>query len=128
MPEPAEPAWCGAKKHQTEGTCKRPAGWGTDHPGRDRCRFHPDGDALLLPEVSAAAVAQQLGAMGSRARVEQVAAIAEDVLKLSRRARRRRPPLQQMTVEEMLAYLREREQAHAILDTARGALDLAGRA
>lgn len=31
---------CGAKKRQTEGTCERPAGWGTDHPGTGRCKLH----------------------------------------------------------------------------------------
>jgi hypothetical protein len=32
--------WCGAKKRQGEGTCHRPAGWGTDHPGAGRCKLH----------------------------------------------------------------------------------------
>jgi hypothetical protein len=31
---------CGAKKRQGEGTCTRPAGWGTDHPGVGRCKLH----------------------------------------------------------------------------------------
>lgn len=31
---------CGAKKKQGEGTCNRPAGWGTDHPGIGRCKLH----------------------------------------------------------------------------------------
>lgn len=31
---------CGAKKHQGEGTCKRPAGWGTDHAGTGPCKLH----------------------------------------------------------------------------------------
>lgn len=31
---------CGAKKRQTEGTCERPPGWGTDHPGTGRCKLH----------------------------------------------------------------------------------------
>jgi hypothetical protein len=31
---------CGAKKHQGEGTCRRPAGWGTPHPGIGRCKLH----------------------------------------------------------------------------------------
>ena len=31
---------CGAKKRQGEGTCKRPAGWGTDHVGIGACRLH----------------------------------------------------------------------------------------
>lgn len=31
---------CGAKKRQGEGCCKRPAGWGTDHPGTGQCKLH----------------------------------------------------------------------------------------
>jgi hypothetical protein len=32
--------YCGARKKQSEGTCTRPAGWGTDHPGFGRCKLH----------------------------------------------------------------------------------------
>ena len=32
--------YCGAKKRQGEGTCTRPAGWGTDHAGEGRCKLH----------------------------------------------------------------------------------------
>lgn len=50
MADPAQPAWCGAKKHQTEGTCKKPPGWGTDHPGYGSCKLHsgstPSGKAV----------------------------------------------------------------------------------
>lgn len=31
---------CGAKNHRNPGTCKRPAGWGTKHPGKGRCKIH----------------------------------------------------------------------------------------
>lgn len=31
---------CGAKRQQGEGTCRRPAGWGTPHPGSGRCKLH----------------------------------------------------------------------------------------
>lgn len=31
---------CGGKKRQSEGTCTRPAGWGTDHVGYGRCKLH----------------------------------------------------------------------------------------
>lgn len=31
---------CGAVKHQGEGTCTRPAGWGTPHPGIGSCKLH----------------------------------------------------------------------------------------
>lgn len=45
---------CGAKKRQGEGTCQRPAGWGTDHPGTGRCKLHggstPDHRTAALRE------------------------------------------------------------------------------
>lgn len=31
--------FCGARTRQG-GTCRKPAGWGTDHPGVGRCRLH----------------------------------------------------------------------------------------
>jgi hypothetical protein len=31
---------CGAKLRQRDGTCRLPAGWGTDHPGHGNCRKH----------------------------------------------------------------------------------------
>jgi len=32
---------CGAQRRQGDGEpCKRPAGWGTDHPGDGRCKLH----------------------------------------------------------------------------------------
>lgn len=31
---------CGAQKRQGEGTCARPAGWGTDHVGVGFCKLH----------------------------------------------------------------------------------------
>ena len=32
--------YCGARKRQGEGTCRRPAGWGTDHVGFGNCKLH----------------------------------------------------------------------------------------
>lgn len=31
---------CDARKHLNGEPCKRPAGWGTDHPGWGRCKWH----------------------------------------------------------------------------------------
>lgn len=31
---------CGAKAKGTGEPCRRPAGWGTDHPGEGRCKLH----------------------------------------------------------------------------------------
>lgn len=35
-----DPSHCGGRKRQGEGTCTRPAGWGTDHPGIGHCKLH----------------------------------------------------------------------------------------
>lgn len=52
---------CGAKKRQGEGTCTRPAGWGTDHVGSGRCKLHggstPAGGKAAEREQAIAAVA-----------------------------------------------------------------------
>lgn len=32
--------FCGAKKHQGAGTCRRTAGWGTSHVGTGACKLH----------------------------------------------------------------------------------------
>ncbi len=32
--------FCGAKAKQTGQPCRRPAGWGTDHPREGRCKLH----------------------------------------------------------------------------------------
>jgi hypothetical protein len=45
---------CGAKT-RTDSTCKRPAGWGTDHPGFGQCKLHFGRTA----SAKAAAVKQQ---------------------------------------------------------------------
>lgn len=55
-------ALCGAKKHQGEGTCRRPAGWGTDHAGRGSCKLH-GGSA---PQVSRAAELEVLEFQAAR--------------------------------------------------------------
>lgn len=64
-PRIAEGRVCGAKKRQSEGTCVRPAGWGTDHPGWGNCRSHagttPNGRMKALKQQMAAEVARRMG-------------------------------------------------------------------
>lgn len=31
---------CGSDRTKGSGTCQRPAGWGTDHPGEGKCKLH----------------------------------------------------------------------------------------
>lgn len=56
-----ERKYCGAKKRQGEGTCTRPAGWGTDHPGTGSCKLHggktPSGNKAAQREQAERAVA-----------------------------------------------------------------------
>ena len=39
-PEGHDSRYCGGKKRQGEGNCRRPAGWGTDHAGEGPCKLH----------------------------------------------------------------------------------------
>lgn len=32
--------YCGGRLKKRDGTCTRPPGWGTDHPGAGRCKLH----------------------------------------------------------------------------------------
>lgn len=47
-------ALCGADKRSGDGTCTRPAGWGTQHPGTGHCKFHggstPNGQLFAARE------------------------------------------------------------------------------
>jgi hypothetical protein len=53
---------CGATKHARDGTCRLPAGWGTDHPGHGRCKLHggssPNGKQHALTEQAKAELAR----------------------------------------------------------------------
>lgn len=44
MPKDEEPktekSKCGAKAKSSKGSCSLPAGWGTDHAGKGRCKYH----------------------------------------------------------------------------------------
>lgn len=57
---------CGARKRQGEGTCTRPAGWGTQHQGTGRCKLH-----------GGATTAQTTGAERVRAEAETRAVLAD---------------------------------------------------
>ena len=52
--------YCGGKLKQRDGTCTRPPGWGTDHPGAGRCKLHggcaPSGRAAAAVEAATLAV------------------------------------------------------------------------
>lgn len=52
---------CGAKAKSTEQPCQLPAGWGTDHPGTGRCKFH-GGCSTGAPKGNKNAVGNKGGA------------------------------------------------------------------
>ena len=51
--------YCNARKTDGSGYCKHEAGWGTDHPGIGRCKFHggstPDQEKNIIEELEDAA-------------------------------------------------------------------------
>ena len=51
--------YCNARKTDGSGYCKHEAGWGTDHPGVGRCKFHggstPDQEKNIIEELEDAA-------------------------------------------------------------------------
>ena len=55
-------ALCGAKKKQGPGTCRKTAGWGTDHPGYGPCRLHGGS----TPTVARGAHLQQVEAQARK--------------------------------------------------------------
>ncbi len=64
---------CGARKRQGDGTCTRPAGWGTDHAGTGTCKLHLGATAN---HRAAADHAQQVSAL---AKARETFGIALDV-------------------------------------------------
>lgn len=65
--------FCGARKRQGEGTCERPAGWGTSHAGTGLCKLH--GGSTQSGTKAAERQAQQ----GALERARKTFGIALDV-------------------------------------------------
>ena len=69
---------CNARKTDGSGYCQHPAGWGTDHNGRGRCKFHggntKNQEKNLIDELedaaSDAAIAYKLKLKHVREKVE----------------------------------------------------------
>jgi len=57
---PKDTPLCGSKKRQGAGTCRREAGWGTEHPGTGHCKHH--GGASPSGQLHAAR--QEIAIMG----------------------------------------------------------------
>jgi hypothetical protein len=55
--------YCGAAKRQGDGTCSRPAGWGTGHPGYGTCKLHLGSTRRHVAAATLAAAMAQLDAV-----------------------------------------------------------------
>lgn len=70
---------CGAQKRQGEGTCTRPAGWGTDHAGWGRCKLH-GGSTQSLKQVAKREQAEDaVATYGLPRDIDPHTALAEEV-------------------------------------------------
>ena len=71
---------CGAKRLKVASKCRRPAGWGTDHAGRGRCKLHGGS----TPDHRKAAARQEAldfvrNAMGAEVPVDPLEALLQAV-------------------------------------------------
>lgn len=64
IPRIRGPVFCGAMRRKGETTCRRPAGWGTDHAGWGACKLHLGSTAMhgeSAQMAQAVATAQAFG-------------------------------------------------------------------
>lgn len=116
---------CGARKRQTEGTCRKPAGWGTPHVGVGCCRLHGGntrtqvaGAARRSTEDEARELLERLGAP------EPLGDPLEELLGLAAEVR-----AYQRVLRERLADLREwSKDDAALIDRERAVVKLYGEA
>jgi hypothetical protein len=54
---------CGANRRQGNGPCRRPAGWGTDHPGYGPCKLHFGATRNMRAHAQKAQAAELLESM-----------------------------------------------------------------
>lgn len=61
---------CGADTHRRKGTCKHPAGFGTDHVGFGRCKFHGGNSPSHQKNAAKLQVEARIAKYGNPANVE----------------------------------------------------------
>jgi hypothetical protein len=71
--------YCGANKRQGEGTCARPAGWGTDHPGIGKCKLHGGGTQSHKAAAKTEMARQAVVTYGLPRKISPDAALLEEV-------------------------------------------------
>src|SRR5437899_2401968 len=71
--------YCGARKRQARGTCRRPAGWGTDHAGIGRCKLHGGSTRTGRKAAERAQAEEALAMLGLPRDVEPAEALYEEL-------------------------------------------------
>lgn len=71
--------YCGGPKRQGEGTCTRPAGWGTPHPGVGRCKLHGGSTSSHVVAAERAATKAAVARLGLPREVDPHTALLEEV-------------------------------------------------
>ncbi len=72
-------ALCGANKTRGDGTCGHPAGWGTPHPGRGRCKWHGGSTPNHVKAAQREAAAEAVEMYGLPREVEPTDALLEEI-------------------------------------------------
>lgn len=70
---------CGAKKTSGKGTCGHSAGWGTDHPGVGRCKYHGGNTPTHRQAAQRQAAEEAVATYGLPVEVEPVEAIVDNL-------------------------------------------------
>ncbi|WP_344262041.1 hypothetical protein, partial [Brooklawnia cerclae] len=68
---------CGARKRQGDGTCARPAGWGTDHVGIGSCKLHGGSTPMQRQRAALIRAERDVTAFGGRLDVTAPEALLE---------------------------------------------------
>ena len=69
--------YCGANRRQGEGTCTRPAGWGTNHVGVGRCKLHGGNTSSHKANALTVTGQQEVSKWGARRDVHPAEALLE---------------------------------------------------
>lgn len=70
---------CGGKLLKRDGTCRRPAGWGTPHPGSGRCKLHGGCSPSHVASAIAAKIRDGTATYGAPRDITPAAALLEEV-------------------------------------------------
>lgn len=120
--------FCGAKKRQGEGNCRRPAGWGTSHPGIGRCKLHGGSTPDQVKHANGQKAAAAVVTFGLPREVNPQVALLEEVHRTAGIVAFLDRELAASTVEQLVGEraawvaLHQAERAHAV-KVAKAAID-----